>query len=513
MHFYSIQMVLFVAVLFVLYYTVCRRKQWVLLLVASAAFYMYFGQLFGLLVAVTSFTVWAGGMILTKLTADYKKARKAEGITREEKKALKKKLTFKKRWVLLGELLINLGILGFFKYGGLYFEGFIFPLGISFYTFQALSYLFDIYNDKYEADANFFHFLLFVSWFPQMLQGPISRFNELGVQFFEEHKFDFEGVKRSLLLFAFGCMKKYAIADVLAKSITAIFGAGMSGQSGSTIFWGTVLGTIQQYADFSGGIDMVLAISGLFGIAVKDNFRQPYFAVTLADLWRRWHISLCDWARDYIYYPFAVTKPMMKLVKWGSKHWGKVGRLLPAMIGNLVVFALVGIWHGTGWNYFIWGVYNGVLMSLSDLMKPLFKKMTELLHINRKAFWFRCFRIVRTWILIGFGTIFTLFEKVGDSMLAFQSMLLRPDWKMIGIASILKKNLYNDSKLVPVFASLAFLIMIIRSVMKEKGIDVYEKLMSINLVFRWLIIYCVMFLTVAAFMYMNGEGGFMYANF
>ncbi len=513
MQFYSLLDLCLLAAMLLLYYTVFRDRQWFVLLGASIFFYVFFGNYFGVLVLATSFSIWLGGVLLNRFETSYKQQKKQEGLSRDDKKALKKRLQHKKRWVLAAELIINLGILAACKYMGLRFDNFILPLGISFYTFQALSYFFDIYNNKYGYEPNYFHFLLFCSWFPQMFQGPISRYNELGVQFFQKHEFKMENIKRAFLLFMFGAMKKYAIADALITTVDGFFGDGMQGQSGTMIFWGAVIATIQQYADFSGGIDMVLAISELFGIKVKDNFRQPYFAVTLADLWRRWHITLCDWCRDYIFYPFAVTKPMMKLVKWGTKHWGKIGRILPAVIDNVVVFAVVGVWHGTGWNYLVWGLYNGILMSISDILKPVFKKMNELFHIPVKSFGFRVFRIVRTWLVIGVGSLFTYFSTVPEAFKAMKAMVIRPDWKMIGVKAVLNANLINSSKLVPVFIVAAFIVLLVRSVLREKGVDIYASLMGKNVVLRWGVYYILIFLTAAAFVYLKAEGGFQYANF
>ena len=173
-----------------------------------------------------------------------------------------------------------------------------------------------------------------------------------------------------------------------------------------------LLYSLQQYADFSGGIDMVLGVAQLYGIEMMPNFRQPYF-LPRWDFWRRWHISLGAWMRDYLFYPFALTKPMQRFGKWATSHWGKhFGRVLPAAVANLLVFAVVGIWHGPQAHYLAWGLYNGLVIALADLLEPAFKKLNTVLHIPTESRGWHVFRIVRTFIIVNIGWYFDRNEFV-----------------------------------------------------------------------------------------------------
>lgn len=192
------------------------------------------------------------------------------------------------------------------------FEGFLIPLGISFYMFISIGYLVDIYFEKYEAEKNPFRFLLFVSFFPQLIQGPINRYDQMKEQLYGRHTLDWYRCKRALILILFGLLKKYAIANLLVHEIANILDAPTEKTPGSVIVFAILLYSAQQYADFSGGIDIVMGVAELFGIEMMPNFRQPYFSVSLGDFWRRWHISLGAWMRDYVFYPFALTAPMQK---------------------------------------------------------------------------------------------------------------------------------------------------------------------------------------------------------
>ena len=197
----------------------------------------------------------------------------------------------------------------------------VLPLGISFYTFQSMGYLIDVSNGKYPAEKNPFRFALFVSFFPQLIQGPIARYDQLGAQLAAEHRFDMTNIHRGLLLMLWGFFKKKVIADRALILVNEVFG-NQAQYGGAVIVVGVLFYSLQQYCDFSGGIDLVAGIAELFGIRLAPNFKRPYFSVSLGDFWRRWHISLGAWMRDYVFYPFALTRPMAKLSKAAKTRFG-----------------------------------------------------------------------------------------------------------------------------------------------------------------------------------------------
>lgn len=375
----SLQFVLLLLGALVVYYAVGRTKpsvQWLVLLAASMLFYGFAGGWKTLLLLLaTSADIWAGGLYLQRLDQQAKEARKATR-DRTERKAIKERFA-KRRWQSFWAfLVVPLLILGFFKYlNTILFNlglaesthslGILLPLGISFYTFQSVGYLIDAYNAKYPPEKSYLRFLLFVSWFPQIIQGPIGRYDQLAEQLFTPRGPDAHGMRKGLLRLGYGLFKKLAIANVLAHNISMVFDNIVPGIPGSVVLYGVLVYSIQMYADFSGGIDIVEGVSELFGVQMAQNFRQPYFSISLADFWRRWHMSLGSWMRDYIFYPIALTKPMQQLGKWSKAHLGtQVGRTLPACVANILVFLMVGIWHGADWHYVGWGLYNGIIVAV-----------------------------------------------------------------------------------------------------------------------------------------------------
>ena len=364
---YSLQFVLFLSALLIAYYAVghfLKRGQWVVLLIGSLGFYLATGWQNMFFILLTSASTWVCGLAFAKLDEACNE-RRANAADRAEKKALKAQYKHKKWLVLLAAMLLNFGVLGYIKYwnvilgwfgadGSFLASQLLLPLGISFYTFQSIGYLIDVYNAKFDPERNYARYLLFVSFFPQLIQGPINRWQEMREQISTPRDVDAEATRRALLLIGYGALKKYVLADTLVGTIAACLDFIDYSTPGAVIVMGIVLYSLQQYGDFSGGIDMVEGVSELFGVRMAQNFRQPYFSTSLAEFWRRWHMSLGEWMRAYVFYPLAMRPSMMSLNKWGTKHLGKtVGRTLSACVSNVVVFVLVGLWHGAELHYLL----------------------------------------------------------------------------------------------------------------------------------------------------------------
>ena len=224
--------------------------------------------------------------------------------------------------------------------------------------------------------------MLFCVLFPQILQGPIGRYSRLACQLFEPHAFGLQQITRSLELILWGFFKKMVLADNAAVFADAIFGEPEK-YSGLAIA-GVLAYSIQLYGDFSGGMDVVQGIAGLFGITLDENFRRPYFAVSVTDFWHRWHITLGTWMKDYVFYPVSLSGFMGKFGKSARKKFGKtLGRALPICIANIIVFLLVGIWHGAAWKFIAYGLYNGLIIGVSGIMAPNYRKWKSALHIKK----------------------------------------------------------------------------------------------------------------------------------
>lgn len=511
MNLYSSEFIIFLAAALVLYYTLLRKWQWQVLLAAGLVFYLASGPRNLFFIATTALTTWGGGRWICHYTNIFK-IKKSAIKDRAERKALKARLNRKKCAVLWAILLLNFGILALLKYWNPWSKSLLIPMGISFYTFISIGYLIDLYYEKYEAETNFFKYLLFVSYFPQLIQGPINRFDRMAQQWKQEHHLHMEQAKRALLLIGFGAMKKYVIANPLADVIAKVLDQPNSNTPGSMIVFAILLYSVQQYCDFSGGIDMVLGVSELFGIRMMPNFRQPYFATSLGDFWRRWHISLGAWMRDYVFYPFALTKPMQELGKWAKKRMGKhFGKVLPAAIANILVFFLVGIWHGNQWHYIFWGLYNGIVIALGDLFEPLFVMIWAKLHINTQSKGFHVFRIVKTFVIVNIGWYFDRITDMEDCFLCMKNTIMKfQAGKFADSLNTLMKSFHWEAMAL---AAAAFLIVILVSVCREKNIDVVERMNRIPGALRWGIYYAMIGMILISFVFSTNTGGFMYANF
>ena len=428
---------------------------------------------------------------------------------------------------LIGGLVYNFGLLVVFKYTNFLIgnlnsllsifhvaipkASIIMPLGISFYTFQSMGYLIDVYNGKYAPEKNPAKFALFVSFFPQLIQGPIARFDQLESQLITPHRFDLDGIERGLLLMLWGWFKKKVIADRALPLVEAVFG-NQSAYGGAVIVVGVLFYSLQQYADFSGGIDLVTGIAQLFGIRLAPNFKRPYFSVSLGDFWRRWHISLGSWMRDYVFYPFALTRPVSRMSKALKKKAGThIARALPAALGNILVFLLVGVWHGAQMNYVLWGLYNGVILAFTALVEPVYKKMNERLPRLTASGGFHLFRILRTFLVVNIGWYFDRCVRVSDAFamlhktfFAFNArQLFDGTLDTLGLAA-------KDYRILLVATILLFVV----SLMQERGVKIRDFVLSRPLVLRWAVLYAFIFFVLATFGGSNvAASGFMYAVF
>ena len=525
MQLYSLQFVVFLSAALIAYYGIRHVKpgaQWIVLLVASRGFYVCTGWFNLLFILLTASSTWAVALVFARFEAQSKAERKALS-DRAAKKAVKARCTRKKRIVLLAALVLNFGVLAYIKYWNVLLDSLgagdsflasslLLPLGLSFYTFQSVGYLIDAYNAKYPPERNFARFLLFVSWFPQLIQGPINRFDALAGQLFESRSFDSASAKRACLLIGFGMLKKYAIADMLVTSVGACLDHVDAGTPGCIIVFGILLYSAQQYADFSGGIDMVRGVSMLFGVRMAENFRQPYFSVSLGDFWRRWHITLGAWMRDYVFYPFALTGAMQRLGKWSGAHLGKhLGRTLPASIANILVFFLVGLWHGAEAHYIWWGLYNGLVIAAADLCSPLFKRALSALRIDASTKAWRIWRIVRTFIVVNIGWYFDRIYDFGDCMQAFANTIFNfaPGSFWTAFSPILA----DAGRACFLIAACGCVIVFVVSLLRERGTDVGQRFLMLPALLRFAVCLFAGSLVVVSFAFAPSAEGFIYANF
>ena len=416
MNFYSFTFFLFLIISLVAYYLIPKKFQWLVLLSANTVFYAFSGIGNLIFILLSSLITFFSAQLVSNLNETLKQ--KKEVLSKEDFKIEKNRTQNIKRLVLVAMLFLNVGILIYLKYWRILIgaKTLLLPLGISYYTLTTIGYFMDIYNSKYEREKNFLKYFVFVAFFPQLILGPVVRFNQSGIQLKQEHSFDFENIKRGVTLILFGSLKKFIVADLLVKHIGTLFDGTYTNYPGCVLLTGILMYSIYQYADFSGGTDLVLGIAQLFGIELPQNFKQPYFSISLANFWQRWHITLGQWMRDYVFYPLALTKGMQNLSKFCTRKISKhFGRTIPACIANIVVFMLVGLWHGPELHFFIWGLYNGLVIALSDILKPVFEKINQILKINTKSSLWKFFQIIRTFIIVNIGWYFDRIVDVKKS--------------------------------------------------------------------------------------------------
>ncbi len=294
-----------------------------------------------------------------------------------------------KKYLIFG-LLLNFGILFGLKYLGLInllsdfkfdFKSIAAPLGISFYTFKAVAYLVDIYRSKYKAQRNFLKFASFIAYFPAFLQGPIDKYDELSKTLYNKKKFKYENLLRGLILIIFGLMKKTVVADRLVGPVDNLV-KNYTSYQGAVLLFGMFVFGIQIYADFSGGIDMVRGFSKILGIELAENFNSPYLADSVAEYWRRWHMSLGAFMREYVFYPMSLSRSFTKINKKSRKLLGaKYGKIVTLLISTLVVYFLIGAWHGARAISLLFGIFYGVVISLSLILENFRKMMDKKIKI------------------------------------------------------------------------------------------------------------------------------------
>ncbi|MBQ8912409.1 MAG: MBOAT family protein, partial [Clostridia bacterium] len=486
MLFTSLSFVLFLICTVVLYYLLPKKAQWPLLLLASLGFYALTDWRYLFFIVLTALSVYAVSLRLEKINLtqkEYLKQHKGE-LSKEEKQAYKGKMKAKKWGWLLAALLLNLGILAFTKYTNFVIDNIngllsgalalkpvdlIIPMGISFYTFQSLGYLIDVYRGKQEAQRNPLKFLLFVSFFPQLVQGPISRYGDLAPTLFSGHRFERKTVSYGVMRILWGYFKKVVIADRLLKAVTTLVLPGEDGgyaYVGVYVFIAMLFYAFQLYCDFTGGIDITIGIAETMGIKLAENFRLPYFSKNIKEYWNRWHITMGSWFTDYIFYPISVCEPMLKLSKWSRGHLPKfIGKRVTVYIACFVVWLATGIWHGAAWNFIVWGLANFAVIMISQELEPLYSKFHGKFHLKDKAL-YGVFEIVRTILLMSAIRMFDCYRDVPLTLSMLGSMFTKWNFSALFDGSLLKIGLSASDYVILI---VGFFVVLTVSILKQRN--------------------------------------------
>lgn len=444
MLFTSYSFLAFLAVLFILYYLIPKRFQWLLLLLADILFYACAGWQGLCFMAATVLVSWGSTNLMAvslRRQKEYLSSPEGKALQRDERKAYKKERQKYRKRIFILALLCDIGILAALKYTNFLIGNvnsvtgadiaavdWVLPLGISFYTFQTVSYVIDVYWEKVEAEKNILKVALFTSFFPLLIQGPISRFGDIKDSLFARHKADYKQISFGLQRMLWGYFKKLVIADRLLLAVTAICG-DPSTYSGAYVLIGALLYAAELYADFTGGIDITIGIAQVLGVSVKENFIRPYFSRNIAEYWRRWHISMGTWFKDYIFYPLSVAPWLLKLSKKARVKIGDgFGRKLSVYVSTIVTWFLTGLWHGAAWNFVVWGLLNAVFILAAEEFKPVSVKFREKHPTLVASFGYRIFETLRTFLLLCSFRILDCYRDVAVSFKAFFSVFTDGNW-------------------------------------------------------------------------------------
>ena len=369
-----------------------------------------------------------------------------------------------------------------------------------------MGYVADVYWKKTDAQKNFFKMLLFVSFFPQITQGPISNYSYLSEQLFATHPFKYKNLSRGFQRLVWGFAKKIILADLLAPYVADVF-ENYANYTGITVLCGAFFYSIQIYADFSGYMDIVCGLCEMLDIRLSENFDRPYFSKSIAEYWRRWHITLGDWFKTYIYYPIAVSKWNQKIGKLSQKRFGKhIGQTIPASIALVAVWLTTGLWHGASWGYIAWGGVNGIFIIFSLWMEPVYELCKKKLRIPQSSWYWRAFQTVRTFFLV---TLIKVLPEVGTLS--------------DGIG--LWKKIFTDFEIPKTFAEflpfaeikelnviiIATVILFISSLIQRKQ-PIRDWFAGIRAPFRYIILALLVLVTLY-YGCSGSAGGFLYAQF
>ncbi|MBR1623964.1 MAG: MBOAT family protein [Pseudobutyrivibrio sp.] len=501
----------FLIIVFTIYYIIPKKAQWPFLLVASYAFYFMADKRYLIFIAATTVTTFfAAKLISDKKSAfeEWFKEHKKE-YEKEERKALKAKEHTVEKRIFLACLLLNLGILAVTKYtnftianinsvlssfgraNGISFVDLIIPMGISFYTFQSMGYLIDVYNGRHKAQDDLFKFALFVSFFPQLVQGPISRYHDLSETLYAEHRFDWHTVSFGLERILWGFFKKLVIADRILVAVQAII-ASPDTYNGFYAFAGAMFYALELYADFTGGIDITIGVAETMGIKVTENFIRPYFSKNIKEYWNRWHITMGTWFTDYIFYPISASQFMMKLSKKSRAKLGNnLGKRVPVYLSSFIVWFTTGIWHGASWNFIVWGLGNFVVIMISQELEPFYRWFHSKVHVECTFGW-RLFQVIRTVLIMSSLRMFDCYRDVPLTFKMFGGIFTKSSLSQLNAQAFLDMGLASADYIV-VF--IGMLVLMAVSLVQRTG-SVREKIASFAAPARFIIWYGLFMATV-----------------
>jgi len=518
----SFDFVLFVAAVVLAYYLLPKKWQWGVLLVSSYVFYLWGGLQYLAFILFTTVTTYAVTLIMDSRLArqDAYLAENKATLSKEDRKAYKNQVKLGNRIWMVACIVVNFGILAVCKAclvqpfadlakgGTLSFLTLGLPMGISFYMFQSMGYVVDVYRGTCKAERNPGKLALFVSYFPQLIQGPISKMSQLAPTMFAPKKFDAKefsfGVQRML----WGYFKKMVVADRIAVAIGVLKGPEYTGVGFLLL---SLFYAVQIYGDFTGGIDIVIGFSQMLGIKLPENFHRPYFSKNIAEYWRRWHISLGVWMKDYVFYPLSVCQPMRNLSKVARQKFGNFGKRLPVYVATIATWFTTGIWHGLNANFILWGFLNCFFIVLSEELTPLYDKFHGKFRLKEKR-WYGGFEIFRMFWLMNLIRACDLFFDVGEYFRRLGSLFTTFNFHILWDGTLMQLNLTVLDYII-LLGSVVLIFCV--SLLQEKKGSVRELLWKKPAALRYALFFALFVVVILMGSYGIGyeSGNFIYNQF
>lgn len=467
MLFNSVEYLIFLPVVTIVYFLLPKRIRYIWLLLASYYFYMHWNAGYGALIFSVTLASYTCGRIIEKTSILIQRIILGVGVASH----ILLLVVFKYLGLLEKTLAVFIDHHGSaFSFGEI-----MLPVGISFFTFQSIGYMVDVFRGDVGCEKNFLRYALFIAFFPQLVAGPIERASALLGQIREPVEFGEDNGRVGIFDIAHGLFMKIVLADNLAVIVDMVY-SSYGSYGGNEIAFASILFALQIYCDFEGYTRIALGSARLLGFTLSENFRTPYFACSVRDFWRRWHMSLTSWFRDYLYIPL------------GGSRKGKVRAYLNLMI----VFLLSGLWHGAAWHFAIWGGVNGLLCVIQNAFAKYVNKIQKKIRIDSEKIGFRFLQSLLTFLLVDAAWIFFRADSVHAAVSMMGSIV--SDFRLGWFLNAEWVSLFKDIKILPVLM-IGILILTVADYLKMKGTDVAGIILSQQVIVRW-IVYFVFFLLV-----------------
>ncbi len=475
MLFNSFDFLVFFPIVSLIYFLIPRKIRYIWLLVCSYYFYMCWNAAYAILLFASTFVTWLSGIAI--------------GRAKEQEKEDPQRL--RSKGIVAISFIVNLSMLAFFKYAVFVIDNLnqileitgvqlmipkidiLLPVGISFYIFQALSYTMDVYRGDVRVEKNILKYMVFVSFFPQLVAGPIERSANLLHQFDEGHKFNYDRVCRGLMMMTWGYFQKMVIADRVAVLVNQVF--DYSGYyAGFEILTGVVFFAVQIYCDFAGYSNIAIGAAEVLGFQLMKNFKEPYLSCNVAEFWKRWHISLTGWFRDYLYIPLGGNR---------KGKWKKYRNIM-------IVFLTSGLWHGANWTYVIWGGLNGLFQVIGAQTETLRNTCKKRLGMKTESGSWKLFSGIVTFFLIDFTWIFFRADSVEAAVTMISRLFASFNPWVLADGTLYTLGLSMIDFWIAVLSSCILLTV---DILHRRGVEIRQWILNQNLCFRWILYYAAIF--------------------